>query len=575
MARILGVNLTQDASIAIIDTQEQSIIAVRKERLNKIKHSWSELGDFTKYYSKLNEVWNKPFDLVVESYSSDPIRNKKNEIHKELNSFINFKTNPNFVEISHHLAHLYSTLPIMTSNEAVGIVIDCMGSKKDIADQTQINIETSSVNDVEICSIYKVDKIGNFTIIGKQYWDGDWSKPVGLGTFYYLLTKCFYNAPGSEGKVMALASYGNSQKMNLPPLRIEDNYKVFIPDEWLKAFEDTERFCFPKCNGNQLENIYNSKVNQPNLEKDSSDFQKNADLAAIGQKVFQDALLKVILWVLKITNTTEITFSGGTALNCVANGFLIKHIPTVKLSVPGHPDDGGTSIGAAIFGVKKLDVLQEIPVTKLNYWGVNNYLPNICLNQISMFKIEKHIDNSTLIKKVVRLIKKGFIIGLYQGRSEFGPRALGNRTLLGDPRNVDVRDFINFRIKGREWYRPVAPVILEEYANDYFEITQKSDYMQYAVDVKQSKIPSIPAVIHIDNTARLQTLARANNPFLYDLLVSFFKETGVPILINTSLNMKGMPIIETPDEAIEMLVSTHMHALIIDNTLIVKPNLKI
>lgn len=574
MARILGINFTQDASISIIDTQEQSIVAVRKERLNKIKHSWGELGDFTAYYSMLNGVWNKPFDLVVESYSNDPIRNKKNELHKELKSLINFKTNPNIVEISHHIAHLYSTLPIMSSNVAVGIVIDCMGSNRDLSEQIQINIDKSSVNDIEICSLYEVDKIGNFTIIGKQYWDGDWSKPVGLGAFYYLLTKCFYSALGSEGKVMALASYGDSQKMSLPPLRIENDYKVFIPDEWLKAFEDTGHFCFTKYTGNQLDNIYNSKVDQPNLDKDSSDFQKNADLAAIGQKVFQDALLRIALWVLKITNTTEITFSGGAALNCVANGFLLKHMPTVKLSVPGHPDDGGTSFGAAIFGAKKLDVLQEIPTTKLNYWGVNKYLPNTSLSQISKLGVEKHIDNLTLIKKAVCLIKEGFIIGLYQGRSEFGPRALGNRTLLGDPRNENARDFINFRIKGREWYRPVAPVILEEYANDYFKITQKSDYMQFAVDVKPSKIPLIPAVTHIDNTARVQTLNRVNNPFLYDLLVAFFKETGVPILINTSLNMKGMPIIETPDEAVEMLVNTDMHALIIDNTLIVKSNLK-
>ena len=173
-----------------------------------------------------------------------------------------------------------------------------------------------------------------------------------------------------------------------------------------------------------------------------------------------------------------------------------------------------------------------------------------------------------MLKKVSHLIADGNIVGWYQGRMEWGPRALGNRSILADPRRADMKDILNEKIKHRESFRPFAPSILEEYISEYFDIDIPSPYMLMVAPVKKPKI--IPAVTHIDGTGRLQTVSKNANPLYYDLINEFYKITGVPVIINTSMNVMGEPIVNTPEQAYQMIVKTDMDCLVMGNNLVIK-----
>lgn len=590
MARILGINHSQDASIAILDTTRNQLFALRKERLDQKKHSWGAVGDFQKYYSQIKELTEFPIDLVVECYSSDGIRVHQKEIREDIANTITFsENNGGFLEVGHHKAHLFSTLPFMETEKAAGVVIDFQGSPQELVDallkegETGVNIDLDK-DVVEVASVYSIDKQGEYKPLGKHLWD--LKKAEGLGAFYSMLTHCFFNGLGSEGKVMALASFGNPDAWDLPPLDIVDGCKVVVPEAWLKVFEESNRFDLSKDMRDDY--YFNIDAPIPNLHLQSEDFQKCADLSYAGQKAFEEALFKIMAWSMKEAGCNEILFSGGTALNCAANGQLSKQFPEAKIQVPGWPDDGGTSIGAAVFGAKYLDDIQNLPKVSLDYVGTTvcskqnadaakAVEPEELMQGISKKEFDAH-DDPSLLENIAELLAEGYVVGVCQGESEFGPRALGHRSLIADPRRTGVQDFINFRIKGREWFRPVAPIVLDTHADEYFETYRGADFMQYAVDMKKDTMDKIPGVKHVDATARVQTLQENSNPTLYKLISRFHEKTGVPIVINTSLNPKDATIIQTREEALNMLEKTDMYGLVYDSTFYYKekdPSIKV
>lgn len=575
MGLILGVNYTQDASICLIGDSE--IYATRKERFDKIKHSWGSINDFENFYLDVIKSKNRKIDLIVDSYSSDPIREKKLIIRSKINSILNYE--PEYVEVNHHLAHLYSAIPFKTDKNAIGIVIDCMGSFKNInKDEFKCNLDNKELNcnEIEICSIYEINEENEVCLKYKQYWDGNWKEPKGLGAFYYLLTKCFFNQVGTEGKVMGFSSYGNEDEISYPPLLIKNGFEVSIPIQWLDIFEETGRLDFSNNSYWSPDGVIVKSISEPNLTKSNKKIQKYANMALAGQKAFEDALSEVIKFATTNSKSTEIVYTGGIALNCVANGTIAKNYKNLNFNIPSWPDDGGTSIGAAIYGsIKKgkyRECFKKIDF-KLDYIG--NKCENshhIVSNPIYKNRIKEisfHNDDM-LIDEIVNRLIEGHVIGIINGLSEFGPRALGNRSLLADPRSDKIRDFINFHIKGREWFRPVAPIAIEEYANCYFDIYAKSNYMQYAVDVKIDKKNSILGVCHVDDTSRIQMINRDDNQFVYGILNKFYSKTNIPMLINTSLNPKGATIVEDFNEALNMLINTDMNSLVVNSKFYIK-----
>tara|TARA_Y100000004_G_C8937348_1_gene422664 strand:- start:356 stop:2047 length:1692 start_codon:yes stop_codon:yes gene_type:complete len=322
------------------------------------------------------------------------------------------------------------------------------------------------------------------------------------------------------GKVMGMASYGK-ERIGLPEIYINGKINTSL-------FRVEENF----------NNAYLNVEDYPTLK--NNDFQTRADFAHKLQSEAQLRIFKYIDNKIKETGVKNVCLSGGFFLNCVANNFIRKNLPKdVNLYVEPLSSDSGTAMGIAkaIWHGKQKD--KTIRKQKSIYYG---FKYDYTLKDLDGWYDYIKCDEKDVVKEILN--QK--VVGLYQGQSEQGPRALGNRSILFDPRNKDGKDIVN-KIKKREWFRPFAGTVLKEHANKYFDI-EDSPFMMYAVDVKTKELPCIT---HIDNTCRVQTLEKDINPVFYNLINEFYKESGIPVLLNTSFNIDGEPIVETLEDALK------------------------
>ena len=544
---VVGINRTQDGSVSVA-VGASEMYSLQKERVTRRKHHWGRLGDLANVYVPRFPQLREPVDLVVECYSSDSEFARLDEYQNELVCTLTFRHQPEVIRISHHLSHVYSAFFPSPFERSAVMVVDAQGSY--VRDFTESFPGRDSVAPdlLEVASFYLCDR-SRIECLGKQLWDGDWNRPAGLGCFYYKLTRMIFpEGEGAEGKVMGLAPFGRVGSLDLPELVVEDN-RVLIPDEWLKVFEERERF------------LYSPEPGQ---------FEVAADLAAEGQHAFETAVLKLVDWLHEQTAEPNLCFVGGTALNCSANGRIMQEGPFEQVFIPPSPHDGGTALGCALYG------LQECLGVQSEFRWENDFLgPDLDHGEVETavrslppgLVAEKPED---LVGRVVELLESGRVVALCEGRSESGPRALGHRSIVADARNPAMQDFINARVKGREWFRPLAPLVLAEQAARIFEVDRPAPFMQYAADVRPEHRAVLPAITHVDGSARLQTVEPVNTPFLHAILEAFARRTGCPVLLNTSLNEKGDPLVETPEEAVRCLSSTWMHALVMPPYLVTK-----
>lgn len=535
---VLGINRTSDASVCLLGSGSL-ICSTQKERLTRQKHDWGAVGDIRNWYLDRIPGLDRPLDLVVECFSSDAEVKNLTEYQRELREALRFRRGPRVEQISHHLAHVYSTFYLSPFDEAAVMVIDFQGSRaRDLTDGWR-GAEPFEDDWVEISSFYMCEG-DSIRVVGKQLWDEDRRRPVGLGCFYNYLTRVMFPGGGNEGKVMGLAPYGDPRRLGLPPLEVSGE-RVFIPEEWLRLFQDRRRFRF--------------------FQDGSGSFEECADLAAAGQYCFEEALLAVAEWLRERTGSRNLCFAGGTALNCVANGRLLRESGFTEVFVPPSPHDGGTALGCAVYG------LRECLGLRRDFRWVNDFtgpeprpdLSWLDASSAESMEVERPAD---LLGRVAEMLEQGAVVGLFHGRSELGPRALGHRSILADPRNPGIKSWINAHVKGRESFRPLAPAALEESASRYFDIDRPVPFMQFAVDVRPEYRDVLPAITHVDGTARLQTVSRHDDEFFHSLLKAFEARTGVGVLLNTSFNGQGEPIVETPAEAFECFKATAMDALV-------------
>jgi carbamoyltransferase len=534
---VVGINRTQDASISVI-AGPPAVYSLQKERITRRKHHWGRLGDLANLYVPALPCLREPVDLVVECYSSDDEMERLPAYRDEIAQSLAFRDGVRVVTVSHHFAHLYSAFFPSPFAQAAVMVVDAQGSR--VKDFTEPFPSTDAAPDLlEVASFYTCER-GRVECVGKQLWHGDWADPAGLGCFYYLLTRTIFAGEGSEGKVMGLAPFGRPHALGLPDLRV-DEYRVHIPDEWMKIFADRTRFGF--------------------FQDGTGSFEDCANLAAEGQRAFEAALLRVAGWLYKETGAANLCFAGGTALNCSANGRLLRESRFDDVFIPPSPHDGGTALGSALYGM--IDCLGA----PSDFRWVNDFLgPDPDTQAVEDALREASPDlivdrPADLVDEIVRLLDSGRVVGLHQGRSESGPRALGNRSIIADARHPGMQRFINSQVKGREWFRPLAPLVLAEAAATIFDVDRPAPFMQYAADVRTTYRQALPAITHVDGTARLQTVEEKNTPFLYALLNAFAARTGCPVLLNTSLNGRGDPLVETPQDSLACLQQTSMHAL--------------
>jgi carbamoyltransferase len=302
--------------------------------------------------------------------------------------------------------------------------------------------------------------------------------------------------------------------------------------------------------------------------------QIHFDIGASAQKVLEDILLKMVEHVYEKTHSKNLCLGGGVALNGVANYRILKESSFENVHIPPSPGDAGSAVGCAQYLYFSNNGQKRIIDDSTNRIIENVYVgPSFSTDEIKQFLDNNNVEYEQMneissIENCAKLISEGNVVGWYQGKMEWGPRALGNRSILADPRRKEMKDILNKKIKHRESFRPFAPSILEEYVSEYFDIEIPSPYMLMVAPVKKPEV--IPAVTHVDGTGRVQTVSKNSNPLYYKLISEFQKLTGVPVIINTSMNVRGEPIVNTPEQAYNMLTKTDMDCIFIKNFMVRK-----
>lgn len=345
------------------------------------------------------------------------------------------------------------------------------------------------------------------------------------------------------GKLMALAAYGEVVQEWIDPMR--DSFMGHATGSFSKSTKDTLFEVLPAL----------SERIGIDLSPDALDEGAGANFAATTQHVLEEIAIEQLTPVLADLPNLPICVTGGVALNVKLNQLLLERFQR-DVFVPPNPDDGGIAVGALLDCVKP-----EEPAV-LTYAGP----PILDINRLAPLANHYRAKKVTT-KDVAELLASGKIIGIMRGDSEVGPRALGNRSILCDPGRVDIQEVVNSEIKGRGYYQPCAPVTLEEDREIYFEMISSSPFMSFCPRVKESFKDQLPGIVHRDGTARVQTVNELQNPFLYQLLVEFKKLKGYSVLVNTSLNIKGKPIISSIEDGLEILHETSLDYLLVENWL--------
>jgi len=304
--------------------------------------------------------------------------------------------------------------------------------------------------------------------------------------------------------------------------------------------------------------------------------QHYADIAASIQAVTEEILLRMVRHACERSQTTRLCMAGGVALNSVANGRILRETPVTDLYVQPAAGDSGAAVGAALFVQHQILGTQRTFVMEHAYWGAE--LDRDRIRATAAASGIRHVecsDDAELFDRTIDLLSNGNVIGWAQGRFEWGPRALGNRSILADPRRPEMKDIVNTKIKFREPYRPFAPSVLAERSRDYFDLDDPARqyparFMLLVVPVLEQSKDRIPAVTHVDGSARLQTVVASANPRYHALIRTFDEATGVPVVLNTSFNLRGEPIVNTPEEAFSTFARSGMDALVLDRTIIYK-----
>ena len=425
------------------------------------------------------------------------------------------------MNFDHHLCHAANGVYSAPFKDGLVLVADGEG-------------ETGSI------SVYRLQKR---TL--KRLWRS-WG-PGSLGTFYCWLTSlCGFSwVAGEEWKVMGLAAYGTPDPDLLELLErvlIIENGRPLLAEQSIISTVTETLFCHRRLPTEPVE--------------------KAANLAATGQLAYQRYMNRIVAHLEKYKEENLI-FCGGCALNSSYNGSLLSNSSFKQVHLPSAPADDGNAIGAALLAWNQVSGKKAIPsVEGACYLGS---LPDArtiesTLNN-SHWKSCRLPEGSPL--KVAEQLAKGKIIGIFRGAAEFGPRALGHRSILADPRPEGMKDAINRQIKGREAYRPFAPMILEECQSEWFENAQDSPFMSFTLSFRADKTHLVPAVVHADGTGRLQTVNKLGDPWLYELLQEFYRLTGVPIILNTSFNVMGKPIVHSVQDAVAMFATTGLDGLLL------------
>lgn len=553
---VLGLGGSDHDVSACLLRNSHIFCAIEEERITRKKHGFESnllLGESRKYCLNYADIGLDDVDLIVADSILAPTAI--------------YGVRKRAVTLNHHLAHAASAFFPSPFEEAAILVIDNAGELVNYGGGE--GVETATLlfgrgGRIEVLHkvIGKKYKVSDIQFNGKPYQIGD--PDNSLGYFYKVISHyCgfdvyhrgdFYYT--EDGKTMGLAPYGSDYYYErLRP------FFTMMPGE-----------IEIDLHSGQLINFLESE-SESHLGTDA-EFQFKANLAYAGQKLLEEAIVHLADYLYEITGCPNLCIAGGVGLNSVANGKILKETMFERLFIQPASGDNGTSIGCALWGHYVLGGNERTLLDGLTmshaYLG-RDYTEWEIEEAISQWGSQLTVSRVEYPACVAaKKISKGEIIGWFQGKSEFGPRALGNRSILANPTVPDMKDKINSRVKFREGFRPFAPAVLYEEQNKYFELAQESPFMLIVCDVRKEYRDSLPAITHVDGTARLQSVTKENNPLFYELIHNVSNITGFPVVLNTSFNVKGEPIVESPNDAIRCFINTNLDCLIIGHFVLTK-----
>jgi carbamoyltransferase len=464
---------------------------------------------------------------------------------------------PPLYAVEHHLAHIASAFFCSPYDEAMCLTVDGFGDF--------------------VSTMLAVGRGNSIDVLQRVHY------PHSLGLFYTAITQYLgFPKYGDEYKVMGLAAYGEPTQV--------DKLRQMVPAESDGTFKLNLRYFRHLREGvdmtwengePQLGPVYSEQLQellgQPPRDPRAELTQWHKDMAASLQKVYEERFFALVRELSKRTRIKRLTLAGGCALNSLANGKLFDQTDIRDVYIQAAAADGGTSLGAALYVQHAILNRPRSFVMEHAYWGPE-YTDDDVRRAIEAgvsgsggsygdLNVETFEDEAALLRETAAAIAAGDVVGWYQGRSEWGPRALGNRSILADPRRNDMRDILNIKIKRREPFRPFAPSILEEETGNWFTISYPDPFMLKVYPIRPEKRGLIPAVTPADGTGRLQTVSETTNPRYCRLIKEFFRQTGVPAVLNTSFN-ENEPIVNTPAQALDCFLRTKMDRIVMGSTVV-------
>jgi len=571
---LLGINAYHGDSSACIYRDNVLIAASEEERFRRIKHwaglpteaiafclneagiSLEEVDYITVSRNPMAKIEKKIFHTLKNMTSVKNVLSrganslKINSIKKDIAESLGYKPENIKAElkfIEHHRSHMASAYHISPFEEAAILSIDGMGDFTSTMRGTGKDLKIDVIDSV--------------------------SYPHSIGIFYTTFTQ-YLGFPhyGDEYKVMGLSPYGQPTLVN----KIRDEVIYFkknglfeLNGKYFRHFRESVNMSWEGGSptiGPIFTDLFIEKFG-PLRQKGEPLNDHHKNIAASVQKVTEELIFHMAEDLHQKTGLDNLCVTGGVAQNSVANGKLIQNTSFKHLFVPPAGHDAGTATGSALYFYhhdlgKPRGAFKVEPYTGIAF---NNEAIESIL-QDRKIKFEK-LEDEALMDLVVEQLLDAGVIGWYQGRAEFGPRALGNRSIIVDPRREDAKALLNEKIKKRESFRPFAPSILKEYVGDFFEQVDDVPFMEKVFDIKEEKHPVIPAVTHVNGTGRLQTVDKTVNPRYHRLIEKFYEKTGVPILLNTSFN-ENEPIVNTPEHALECFLRTKMDMLVLENIVV-------
>ncbi|MFQ6102802.1 MAG: carbamoyltransferase [Candidatus Glassbacteria bacterium] len=589
---ILGISAFYHDSAAALVKDGEIVAAAQEERFTRKKHDYNfpdNAIDFCLRYEGITPAelslvvfYDKPlikFERILESYISyAPIGIKsfiksmpvwikqklwiKNLLYGKLEGYDGKILFP-----EHHESHAASAFYPSPFKEAAFLTVDGVG-------------EWTTTS-------YGIGKGNDLRILAEQ------SFPHSLGMLYSAFTYFTgFKVNSGEYKLMGLAPYGEPKYVNV----ILDNLIDLKEDG---SFKLNMRY-FNYCVGLTMTNrrfarLFGGKPRKPETKLT----QRDMDLARSIQVVTEEIMLRMARYVHAETGLEKLVLAGGCALNCVSNGRILREGPFEDIWIQPAAGDAGGALGAALIAWYRYLGKNRNPDGDRDFQKASYLGPEYTDGEIEQFlKSQKapyeRLSREEIGGRIAKLIAEGNVVGWFQGRMEFGPRALGSRSIIGDARSPEMQSKMNLKIKFRESFRPFAPTVLNDYVSEYFEIDRHSPYMLLVAGVSKDKLvelgeddrklmgverrkavrSTIPAVTHVDNSARLQTVERDDNPMYYDMIEAFRKLTGCPVIINTSFNVRGEPIVCSPEHAYTCFMRTHMDYLLLGNFLLDKTKQK-